>query len=137
MDLAGAAARFREIAQHAEESLALDAARAAADVALPQLKIVTPVLSGDLQRSEHIDAVFGGGTHATAVLAPHKIYAAFRNYGGTITAKRFPQLGNPEAGFFGKSVTQEGAHYLEKGEAAGRGPVREAVSRVAAFYFTL
>ena len=138
MNLSEAAARFREIAERCEEGLALDAARAAADVALPQLKIVTPVLTGALRDSEHIDAVFGSGTHATAVLAPHIIYAAFRNDGGTIRSKGPWPLRNRATGqVFGRQVTQAGSHYMERGEEAGRGPAREAIARVAAFYFDL
>lgn len=136
MDLAEAAARFREIAERCEQGLALDAARAAADVALVQLKIVTPVLTGALRDSEHIDAVFGGGSHATAILAPHIIYADFRDKGGTIRIRNKKVLSDGSR-FFGTHVTQAGSHYMERGEIAARGPVRDAVSRVAAFYIDL
>lgn len=112
-----------------------------ADVALPALQIVTPVLSGDLRDSEHIDAVFGDGEHATAIIAPHKIYAHFRDQGGTITAKGPWPLRNPATGQVfsrpGGSVTQTGSHYMQRGEDAGRAPCREAAARVAAWYFTL
>lgn len=138
MNFAEAAAAFRKVAVHCEESLALDACRAMADVALPQLKIVTPVLSGALRDSEHIDAVFGNGIRAQAVLAPHSIYAHFRNVGGTITSKGPWPLRNAGTGqVFGRHVTQAGAHYMEKGELAGRGPAHEAAARVAAFYISL
>jgi hypothetical protein len=138
MNLRAAAAAFREVAKHCEESLALDCVKAAADVALVQLQIVTPVLTGQLRDSEHIDAVFGGGLHATAVLAPHKIYAHFRNEGGEINSKGPWSLHNAGTGqYFGRHVTQAGSHYMERGESAGRGPAREAIARVAAFYLTL
>lgn len=138
MNFAEAAAAFRRVAEHCEESLALDAARAMADVALPQLQIVTPVLSGALRDSEHIDAVFGDGVRAQAVLAPHSIYGHYRNVGGPIDSKGPWPLRNRLTGqVFGRHVTQAGAHYMEKGEAAGRGPAHIAAARVAAFYITL
>jgi len=142
VNLAGFAGAVRALADRAEASLAKDCVEAAAPRALDQLRIVTPVQSGALRGSEHVDAIFGSGTFATAVLAPHKIYAKFRNDGGTITAKKLNargqyMLGTPAVGFFGRSVTQAGAHYMEKGEAAGRGPVAEACAQVAAFYFDL
>jgi hypothetical protein len=108
-----------------------------ADVALPILKDVTPVLTGALRDSERIDSVDGNGAFAVAFLQPHIIYAEFRNNGGIITAKRFRQLGNPEVGFFGKTVHQSGSHYIERAEADGRAPCRAAAAQVAAFYFTL
>ena len=133
MNLEEAAARYREIAERAQESLALDCARAAADVALPALKSATPVLTGALRDSEHIDAVFGGGDHATAVIAPHIIYARFRNDGGTIRSKGPWSLHSAATGqYFGRHVTQHGAHYMERGEERGAGPAREAIARVAA-----
>ncbi len=136
MDLAEAAARFREIADRAEASLALDCARAASTHALQALKGATPVLTGALRASEHVDAVFGGGERATAILAPHIIYATFRNYGGTISSKGPWSLHNAGTGqYFGRHVTQKGSHYMERGEAAGRGLVRAACAEVAAGYF--
>jgi hypothetical protein len=143
VDLAEAAAAFRALADRVEGSLAVDCARAMADVALAQLRIVTPVASGDLRDSERVNAVTGNGTYAVATLGPHIVYDEFRNNGGTITRKkgRPAVLGNPDVGFFGKGnpaqVTQEGAHYMEKGEDAARGPCHEAAERVAAFIFTL
>ena len=138
MNLTEAAARFRAVADHCERSLALDAAKAMADAALPQLKIVTPVLRGDLRDSEHIDAVFGNGARASAVLAPHTVYAHFRNVGGTIDSKGPWPLRNRATGqVFGRHVTQAGSHYMEKGEAGGRGPAHAAAARVAAWYISI
>jgi hypothetical protein len=138
VDLAEAAAAFRALADRVEGSLAVDCARAMADVALAQLRIVTPVASGDLRDSERVNAVTGNGTYAVATLGPHIVYDEFRNFGGTITSKGPWPLRNRETGqVFGRSVTQEGAHYMEKGEDAARGPCHEAAERVAAFIFTL
>jgi len=138
VNLSEAAARFREIAERCEASLALDAAKAAADVALVALQDATPVLTGALRRSEHVDAVFGDGEHATAILAPHIIYADFRDRGGTITSKGPWSLHNAGTGqYFGRHVTQAGSHYMQRGEDAGRGPAREAIAEVAARYISL
>lgn len=136
MDLAEGAAMFREIADRARASLALDCARAGADVGVLRLKSVTPKLSGALEGSEHIDAVFGGGTHASAVYGPHIIYAHFRNVGGEINSKGPWSLHNAGTGeYFGRHVTQVGSHYMERGEAAARPWVSEAMARVVASYF--
>ena len=138
MNLAEFAAAARDLAARAEASLALDVCRAMADVALPQLQIVTPVLSGALRDSEHIDAVFGSGAFAGAVIAPHIIYAEFRNNGGTITSKGPWPLRNAGTGqVFGRHVTQAGSHYMERGEAAARGPCHAVAERVTAQYFHL
>lgn len=137
MDLAEAAAAFRKIAERAEAELALTACREAARDYLAVLRAVTPKRSGALMESERIDAVTGGGTHATAIVAPHIHYAAFRNYGGTITRHKPGSLGTPAVGFFGHSVTQAGSHYMERAEGLSRGPVAEACRRVASEFFTL
>ena len=137
MDLAEAAAAFRKIAERAEAELALTACREAARDYLAVLRAVTPKRSGALMESERIDAVTGGGTHATAIVAPHIRYAAFRNYGGTITRHKPGSLGTPAVGFFGHSVTQAGSHYMERAEGLSRGPVAEACRRVASEFFTL
>lgn len=137
MNLSEGAARYREIAARCEDSLALDCARAGAKEYLAALEVTTPVRSGALRASEHIDAVFGSGTHATAVVAPHIIYAAFRNYGGTITVKRARVLGTPAVGFFGRSVTQSGAHYMEKAEDESRGTMAAAMGIIVSEYLTL
>jgi predicted RNA methylase len=136
VNLAGAAAAFQELAERAEASLAIDCARAMAEPALAALKAATPVRSGHLRGSETVDAVSGTGVFATAVLSPHAIYAEFREKGGTITVKNARVLTDGTS-FFGKSVTQAGSHYMEKGEAAGRGPAHEAAVEVVAEFFTL
>ena len=69
MNLAEAAAAARAMATRAEASLALEACEEAAKDYLAILRFVTPKRSGALADSEHIDAVFGGGARATAVVA--------------------------------------------------------------------
>ena len=136
MNLSEAAARFREIAEHCEESLAVDCARAGAKEYLAALFVTTPVLSGALRATEKVNFVTGDGTHAVADVGPDIIYDRFRNDGGTITSKGPWSLHNAGTGqYFGRHVTQAGSHYMERGEQAGRGPAREAIARVAAFYF--
>lgn len=135
---AEAAAEFRAAAGRADASLARDTVEAMAEVYLPVLKGETPVLSGRLRDSETLDEISGGGASATAKLGPHTVYARFRNFGGTITAKNFPVLGNPDVGFFGKSVIQKGSHYMEHAAAAAQGPCGAAAQKVVdAFMGTL
>jgi hypothetical protein len=143
VDLGEAAAAFREMAARAESELALVACREAAKDYLAILRIVTPKRTGALADSEHIDAVFGGGTHATAVVAPHKVYADIVNDGGTVT-RHLPRphvLGNPAVGFFGHgnpaTVTIKGRGYMEKAAGAAKGPVAQACQRAADEFFTL
>lgn len=136
MNLSGGAARYREIAARCEDSLALDCARAGAKEYLAALDVTTPVLTGALRASEHIDAVFGSGTHATAVVAPHIIYAAFRNNGGTIHVRNKKVLSNGSR-FFGTHVTQAGAHYMEKAEGESEGTMPAAMKIIVSEYFTL
>jgi hypothetical protein len=144
MDLAEGAAAWREIYERAQESLALDCAREAAKVGVLRLRSVTPKLTGALEGSEHVDAVFGGGERATAVYAPHIIYAHFRNVGGTISSKGPWSLHSGGTGsgafaeggqYFGRHVTQAGSHYMERGEEAARPWISEAAARVVASYF--
>ena len=135
MNFSEAAARFKAATDRAEASMARDCAAAGARAFLPIERSMTPVLSGRLRESEAVKAVTGGGTYAEAVVSPNIIYARFRNFGGTITAKRFPQLGNPTVGFFGKSVTQAGSHYVERADAAARGPVQVAIQMRADTFF--
>ena len=61
--------------------------RAMAPAFLRVLRSVTPVESGRLRASETIDSMSSGGRHGEAEVAPHTVYAHFRNYGGTIRAK--------------------------------------------------
>ena len=135
MNLEGFAAAVRDLAGRAEASLAHECAEAGAMVFLPLLKSTTPVRTGKLRHSETIDSVSGGGAYASAEISPHTIYAEFRETGGTITAKNFPQLGNPEVGFFGKSVTQAGSHYVARAHAAAEASVQVAMGMIAERFF--
>jgi hypothetical protein len=103
------------------------------------MRIVTPKLTGRLMDSEVVQSVSGDGSHAVALVGPDGsvIYDEFRDRGGTITAKNFPQLGNPEVGFFGKSVTQAGSHYMKRAEDSGRAVVLAAMQAAVEEFFTL
>lgn len=136
MNLAEAAAAARAMAERCEASLARDCAQAMAGAALTALKSATPVRSGRLRASETIDSVSGGGSHATAVIAPHTVYAEFRNRGGTIHVRNARVL-TDGVSFFGRSVTQAGSHYMERGEALGRAPAEVAARMVAGEYIRL
>lgn len=78
-----------------------------------------PVRSGALRRSVRLK-VSGGGTSAVASAAPHTVYAAIINFGGTIHVKHtyttksgktvLGFLSNGSA-FFGRSVTIPGQNY--------------------------
>jgi phage gpG-like protein len=65
------------------------------------------LISGKLRRSlKRTPAMVTAPGCATCVLGSSLIYAPVHEFGPvTITAKRFPQLGNPTVGFFGRSVT--------------------------------
>jgi hypothetical protein len=134
MDLAGAAAAFRGAAERAEASMARDCAAAGARAFLPIEKGMTPVLSGRLRDSEAVKAVTGGGTYAEAVISPNTEYAAFRNFGGTITVRRARVL-TDGVRFFGRSVTQAGSHYVERAHDAAVGPVQVAIEMRADTFF--
>lgn len=152
MDLGEAAAAFRHLAERARSELALVACEEAAKDYLAILRAVTPKRTGALADSETIDSISGGGEHATAVVAPHKIYAKFRNDGGTISAKygevwKTPKGGTKprmyrhtlhwDGGGFPLHVTQAGAHYMERARGLAGGPVAEACRRAADEFFTL
>ena len=137
MDIGEFAGACREMAGRARAGLARDAAEEAARDLVAVLRTVTPKRSGALADSEIVNSVQGGGEVATANYGPHKIYDRFRNDGGTIHARNHPVLGNPDVGWFGKSVTQRGAHYMERGEAAGKGPAEAACRMVLDKYLTL
>jgi len=64
------------------------------------------LITGTLRRSVARTPVMQAGTAAFRCLVGSKIiYAAVHEFGPvTITARNFPQLGNPDAGFFGRSV---------------------------------
>jgi phage gpG-like protein len=65
------------------------------------------LITGMLRRSYARTPVMQDGTAAFRCLVGSKlIYAAVHEFGPvTITARNFPQLGNPDVGFFGRSVT--------------------------------
>lgn len=126
MNLEGFAAAARDLAARAETGLAREACTAAARDYLAILRAVTPKRTGRLANSETIDSITGSGAVAVAVVAPHTVYAEFREHGGTITRHGPGSLGNPEVGWFGHSVTQAGSHYMEKAEGLARGPVAAA-----------
>ena len=135
MNLAEAASKFRAATGRAEASMARECAAAGARAFLPIERSKTPVLSGRLRESEAVKAVTGSGTYAEAVVSPHRIYAHFRNFGGTITVRRAKVLGTPEVGFFGRSVTQAGSHYVERAHDAAIGPVQVAIKMRAETFF--
>ena len=152
MNLGEAAAKFREMASRAESELATVACEAAAKDYLAILRVTTPKRTGRLMESERIDAITGGGLHATAVIAPHTVYAAFRDQGGTISAHygevwKTPKGGTRarmyrhtlhwEGGGFPLHVTQAGSHYMARARGLAAGPVAEACRRAADEFFTL
>jgi phage gpG-like protein len=143
MDLAEGAAAWRRVAERAEESLAVDCAKAAAKEFRAALDITVPVLSGDLRDSMHVFSVEGDGEHAIAIIGSELIYAKFRNDGGTITRKkgRPAVLGTPATGFFGKgnpaTVTQVGSQYMQRAEEWSDGPLQAAIRGVVVEYFTI
>jgi hypothetical protein len=134
--LAEFAGKLKDLAARTESEFAAGCIREMAPVALAALKASTPHRSGRLAGSETIDSITGSGTRATAILAPHTIYAEFREHGGTISVRSAKVLTDGES-FFGKHVTQAGSHYMEKGEAAGKGPCAAAAAAFAAEFFTL
>jgi hypothetical protein len=138
MDFAGAAARFREIAEHCEEGLARDCAKAGAKEYLAALFVTTPVLSGDLRRTEKVNFVSGGGSFAVANVGPDIVYDRFRNDGGTITSHGPWPLRNRATGaVFGHSVTQAGSHYMERAVDESEGPMRASMQTILDEYLTL
>lgn len=131
MNLAEYAGTCKALAERAEAELAVTAARAGARELLAAMQVVTPVLSGDLRASEHVLSVSGGGAQAVALVGPDGsvVYDEFRNDGGTITVRNAKVLTDGTR-FFGRSVTQKGAHYMERAEDEGR-PMVEAAIKVA------
>ena len=130
MNLAGFAGACRGLAGRAEAGLAREACEEAAKDYLAILRAVTPKRTGRLAGSETIDSVTGGGAFAVAVVAPHTVYAEFREHGGTITKHSPGSLGTPAVGWFGHSVYQAGSHYMERAEGLASGPVRGACQMV-------
>ena len=130
MNLGEFAGAVKDLAARCETSLARDACTEAARDYLAILRHVTPKRTGRLADSETIDSIAGGGAVAVAVVAPHTVYAAFREHGGTITKHSPGSLGTPAVGWFGHSVYQAGSHYMEKAEGLASGPVRGACQMV-------
>lgn len=126
MNLGEFAGAVKELAGRCEAELAREACAEAARDYLAILRAVTPKRTGRLAESEKIDSISGGGAVATAVVAPHTVYAAFREHGGTITKHSPGSLGTPAVGWFGHSVFQAGSHYMERAEGMAKGPVAAA-----------
>jgi hypothetical protein len=124
VNLAEFAAEIRVLAGRAEAELAAECARVAGKEMLAALEVTTPVRSGALRQSERVFSITGGGPVAVAVVGSDLIYAKFRNDGGTIHVRRAKVLGTPAVGFFGKSVTQAGSHYMERAEAEAAGLIQ-------------
>jgi hypothetical protein len=137
VNLEGFAGEVRALAGRAEAGLAREACTEAARDYLAILRHVTPKRTGRLADSETIDSITGGGAVAVAVVAPHTVYAAFREHGGTITKHSPGSLGTPAVGFFGHSVTQAGSHYMERAEGLAAGPVRGACQMALDRFLTL
>jgi hypothetical protein len=140
------AEKVTDVAARIEASLAVDVARAQGEKFIDIEQMVTPKRSGALARSEHLDAVTGGGTHAVAVGGPHIIYAQFRNDGGDINAhygEVWKTVGGKSRmyrhslyfdGIFAMHVHQAGAHYVQKAEGAAAGVLGGIAEQVVAFY---
>ena len=142
MNLGEFAAALRGLADRAESELASTCAEEAGRDFLATLRVVTPKRSGHLADSESLDSVTGSGAVAEAIVGAHAIYAKFRNDGGTITAKKKNargqyMLGTPEVGFFGRSVTQHGAHYFETAEGLAGPQIEAACQGVLERFLTL
>jgi hypothetical protein len=71
-------------------------------------------VSGKLGRSmKRTPAVLAGEGASFCAVGSSLVYAPVHEFGPvTITARNFPQLGNPTAGFFGKSVVIPRRPYL-------------------------
>ena len=100
-----------------------------------------PVRSGALRRSIRLHGG-GGGLRSTSSAAPHTVYAAIQNYGGTIRVKHtyttkhgkvLPGFLSDGSAFFGRSVVIPGQGYWT---LAGKGAAiiaaaQQAIARVA------
>ena len=100
-----------------------------------------PVRSGALRRSIRLHGG-GGGLRSTSSAAPHTVYAAIINYGGTIrvkhtfttkTGKVLPGFLSDGSAFFGRSVVIPGQGYwtLDGKEGACIAAAERAIARVA------
>lgn len=131
-------AQLRRIAAAVEARAARAGAGAAGskftELTLPHV----PVRSGALRRSIRVK-VSGGGLHAVAAVAPHTVYAAIQNYGGTIrvkhtyttkTGKVLPGFLSDGSAFFGRSVTIPGTGYWTL--AGKEGAIGQAAAKAIA-----
>jgi phage gpG-like protein len=119
------AARLRVIAQRAEADAPLAAVKALAAAGETTVKLALTARSHSRgtrspsqpgQPPARVSGKLSGGIHRTPakamgpgmaaqVLGSTMFYGAVHEFGPvTIRAKNFPQLGNPEAGFFGPQV---------------------------------
>lgn len=117
-DAAPAATRAAVVAMGllmaAETKLTLSEFSHSADTPTPSPPGSPPaVVSGDLRRSVKPMPPVGDGPIWSIIVGGTTVYARIQELGGTITAKNFPQLGNPEVGFFGVSVTLPKRPYIK------------------------
>ena len=131
------AGELRAAADRMSTGLALEVVREQARDFLAVERAITPKRTGKLAGSETIDAIEGGGAHATAVVSPHTVYAEFRENGGTIHAHgglgrkgMRPHTLHWDGGGFPRHVTQQGSHYVERSEAAARGMMNGIADQV-------
>jgi phage gpG-like protein len=95
------------------------------------------MITGDLLDSvESVTYQVDAGV-AVALISPDTVYAVIQEYGGTITAENFPQLGNPLRGWFGPSVRLPARPYmaLALAEALASGSLAQVAEQ--AFTVTL
>lgn len=124
---------FRRIADAVER----DGAKAAADAAGNKFIELTlphvPVRSGALRRSIRLKGG-GGGLRSTSHCAPHTVYAAIINYGGTIRVKHttttrggktIPGFLSDGETFFGREVHIPGQGYWT---LSGKGAAMQAAA---------
>ena len=135
------AGKLSDAAAKMDAGMAITVVREQAKDFLAIERIITPKKSGALASSEAINSISGGGTHAVASVSPHRVYAQFREDGGTIHAHERMVTGRNGRlyrhtlhfdGVFAMHVTQAGAHYVEKSEAAARGALESAAASVMA-----
>ena len=100
-----------------------------------------PVRSGALRRSIRLHGG-GGGLRSTSSAAPHTVYAAIQNFGGTIRVKHtyttkggktLPGFLADGSTFFGRSVVIPGQNYWNLDGKGGAiiAAAEQAIARVA------
>ncbi len=113
------AAQLRHIADQVAARGAHDCANAMSHEFIRLTLPHTPVRSGALRRSIRATEA-GGGLVATSSCAPHTVYAAIINFGGTIRVKHtyttkngrtLPGFLSNGSAFFGRSVVIPGQGY--------------------------